>query len=109
MAKGDGPYKIVQRVGDNAYKVELPGDINIFATFKVGDLTPYIEDEDKDIGDLRANPLHEGEVDTEKTMRPNLLININAWIQLGPLITYKVGTQVSVSYTHLTLPTKRIV
>ena len=62
MARGDDSYKIVQRVGGNAYKVELPGDTNISITFNVGDLTPYIEDEDD-----------------------------------------------AVSYTHLTLPTKRIV
>ena len=84
MAKGDGPYKIVQRVGDNAYKVELPGDINIFATFKVGDLTPYIEDEDKDIGDLRANPLQGGEVDADQTMRPNSLSTSRLGLTLGP-------------------------
>jgi len=30
----------------------------------------------------------------EQTMRPNLLINIKVWIQLGPLITYEVGTLV---------------
>jgi len=57
IARGDGPYKIVQSIGDNAYKVELPSDINISATFNVGDLTPYIEDEDEGIGDLRVNPL----------------------------------------------------
>jgi len=36
-------------VGDNAYKVKLLGDMNISATFNVGDLTPCIEDEDKDL------------------------------------------------------------
>jgi len=44
-------------VGDNAYKVGLSGDMNNFATFNIRDLTPYIKDEDKDIGYLRANPL----------------------------------------------------
>jgi len=44
-------------VGDNAYKVELLGDMNISATFNVGALTPYIEDEDEDIGDMMENPL----------------------------------------------------
>ena len=52
----------MHKVGDNAYNVELPSDINISATFNVGDLNPYIEDEDEDIGDLRANPLQKGEV-----------------------------------------------
>jgi len=30
--------------------------------------------------------------DVEQTMRPNLLNNIKAWIQLEPLITYESGT-----------------
>ena len=50
MARGDGPHKIVHKVGDNAYKAELRGDMNISTTFNVRDFTPYIEDEDKDIG-----------------------------------------------------------
>ena len=93
MAMGDGPQKIVQRVGDNAQKVKLSGDMNISTTFNVGDLSPYIEDEDEDIEDLRANALRGREVDVQQTIRPNLLINIEAWIQLWPLITYE-GTQV---------------
>ena len=80
MAIGDGPYKIEQRVGDNVYKVELSGNINISVSFNVGDLTLYIKDEDEDIGDLRANPFQGGEVDAEQSRRRNLLINIKAWI-----------------------------
>jgi len=45
MAIGDGPYKIVQKVGDNANKIKLSDDTNISATFNVGDLTPCIDDE----------------------------------------------------------------
>jgi len=85
---------IVHTVGDNAYKVEFSGDMNISATFNVGDLTPCIEDEDEDIEDLRVNPLQGGEVDAKQTMKPNLLINIKAWVQLGPVVTYEGGTQV---------------
>ena len=65
MARGDDPYKIVQRVRDNAYKVELSDDMNISTTFNVEDLTPYIEDEDEDVGDFKANPLQERKVDVE--------------------------------------------
>jgi len=60
MARGDGPYKIVQKVGDNACKIELLSDMNISAIFNVKDLTPYIEDEDKGHEDLRVNPLQGG-------------------------------------------------
>ena len=63
MARENGPYKIVQRVGDNAYKIELPGDINISATFNIRDFTPYIEDEGEGNEDLRANLFQGREVD----------------------------------------------
>ena len=65
MARRDSPYKIMHKMGDNASKVKLPRDMNISTTFTVGDLTPYVEDEDEDIGHLRANPPQGGEFDAE--------------------------------------------
>ena len=56
MARGDGPFKVLAKAGANAYKLELPGDMAVSATFNVGDLCSYVEDE-IDFGDLRANPL----------------------------------------------------
>ncbi|KAJ9563965.1 hypothetical protein OSB04_009125 [Centaurea solstitialis] len=61
MARGDGPYKVLARIGDNAYKLELPGNTNISATFNVGDLSPYLED--CPLEDLRVNPSQPEEVD----------------------------------------------
>jgi len=65
MARGDDPYKIVQRIGDNASKMELLDDMKISTTFNIGDLTPYIEDKDEGNEDFRKNPLQGGEVDVE--------------------------------------------
>jgi hypothetical protein len=45
------PY--LDKVNDNAYKVDLPGDYNVSATFNVNDLTPYLDDNDD--SDLRTN------------------------------------------------------
>ena len=81
-------------MGDNAYNVELLSDMNISTNFNVVDLTPHIEDEDENIGYLRAIPLQGWEVDAKQTMRPNILINIKSWIQLRPLITNEGRTQV---------------
>ncbi|XP_074302274.1 uncharacterized protein LOC141633751 [Silene latifolia] len=45
MPRAEGPYKIMGRVNNNAYKVELPGDYGVHATFNVGDLSPYLDDD----------------------------------------------------------------
>ena len=54
--RGDGPFQVVARVNDNAYKLDLPGEYSVSATFNVSDLVPF----DYEGGDLRANPFEEG-------------------------------------------------
>jgi hypothetical protein len=53
MLRVDGPFWIVEKVNDNAYKVNLPNDYNVSATFNVKDLTLYLDDVDD--SDLRTN------------------------------------------------------
>ena len=53
MPRADGPFRIIEKVNDNAYKVDLSGDYNVSATFNVEDLTPYLDDDDD--SDLRTN------------------------------------------------------
>ena len=43
--RANGPFKVLQRIGDNAYKVELPGNYGVSATFNVADLSPFHDDE----------------------------------------------------------------
>ena len=75
MTKGDGPYRIVQKVRENAYKIELLGGMNI-VTFNVGGVTPYIKEEDEENEDFRVNPLEGGEVDPEQATIFNLFNHI---------------------------------
>lgn len=52
--RGEGPFQVLERIKDNAYKIDLPSEYNISSTFNVVDLSPY------DVGeDLRMNPLEE--------------------------------------------------
>ena len=52
--RGDGPFQILEKINDNAYKVDLPGEYNVSATFNVADLSPF------DVGDdSRSNPFEE--------------------------------------------------
>ena len=52
--RGDGPFQVLERINDNAYKLDLPSEYNISATFNVFDLSPF------DVGDdSRMNPFEE--------------------------------------------------
>ncbi|GJV94407.1 RNA-directed DNA polymerase [Tanacetum coccineum] len=60
--RGEGLFKILTKVNDNAYKVDLPGTPTAAATFNVTNLQPYY-DPDEPIASLRANFLEAGEDD----------------------------------------------
>ena len=50
----DGPFQVLARINDNAYKLDLSSKYNISATFNVSDLSLF------DVGnDLRMNPFEE--------------------------------------------------
>ena len=36
-----GPFQILEKINDNAYKVDLPGEYKVSATFNVSDLSPF--------------------------------------------------------------------
>ena len=61
IPRADGPFEVLEHINDNAYKVNLPGDYRVSATFNVADLNPYAEDDHLD--NLRANSLQQGEDD----------------------------------------------
>ena len=45
LPRGDGPFQVLERINDNTYKLDLPGEYNVSATFNVTDLSPF------DVGD----------------------------------------------------------
>ncbi|KAL1189313.1 hypothetical protein V5N11_014316 [Cardamine amara subsp. amara] len=55
MSRVDGPFKIVKRINDNAYQLDLQGKYNVSSSFNVSDLIPFVADE----SDLRSNPFQE--------------------------------------------------
>ena len=56
--RGDGSFQVLERINDNAYKLDLLGEYNISATFNVSDISPF------DVGDdSRMNPFEKREND----------------------------------------------
>ncbi|XP_010530494.1 PREDICTED: uncharacterized protein LOC104807077 [Tarenaya hassleriana] len=54
--RGDGPFRILEKINDNAYRLELPGKYNVSSSFNVADLLPF----DAEDSVLRAKPLKGG-------------------------------------------------
>ncbi|KAL6529609.1 hypothetical protein OROGR_015232 [Orobanche gracilis] len=68
MPRAEGPFKVTAKINDNAYRVELPGDYGVHATFNVGDLSPFLDDEG--IAELRTIPFKGGGDDTGRAASP---------------------------------------
>jgi hypothetical protein len=47
MPRADGLFKVLKKINENAYKLDLPTDFGISPTFNITDLKPYLADEDE--------------------------------------------------------------
>ena len=66
MPRAAGPFKVLERINDNAYKLELPADFGeICTTFNIADLKPYFGEEDEIAS--RTTSIQEGEPDVDIT------------------------------------------
>ena len=52
MPRAEGPFEVLERINNNAYKVDLPGDYEVSTTFNVADLSPFYPD--TSLPDLRV-------------------------------------------------------
>ena len=61
MPRAEGPFEVLEMINDNAYKVDLPGEYEVSATFNVADLSPFYPDATPP--DLRIKYFQQGEDD----------------------------------------------
>jgi hypothetical protein len=61
MPRDDGPFKVLEKVNENAYKLDLSADFGVTPTFNIADLKPYLAEEDE--LESRMTQMHEGEDD----------------------------------------------
>jgi len=69
MPRSDGPFEVLERINDNAYKGDLPADYRVLATFNVGNLSAY--QADNYIADLRIKSFQQGEDDGVPLIQDN--------------------------------------
>jgi hypothetical protein len=47
MSCADDPFKILEKINDNAYKLELSLEFGVSPKFNISDLRPYLGEEDE--------------------------------------------------------------
>ena len=89
MPRGDGPFKVLQHINNNAYKLELPSEYgNVSATFNVSDLSLFDVGDEDDGADLRTNPFEERGNDVNPSSKPKE-IQDPLIVQEGPITRSK--------------------
>jgi hypothetical protein len=63
MPRADGPFKVLEKINENAYKLDLPAYFGVSPIFNIADLKPYLGEEDGLVS--RTTQMQEGEDDSD--------------------------------------------
>jgi hypothetical protein len=63
LPRADGPFKVLDKINDNAYRLDLPTDFKVSPTFNIADLKPYLGEEVE--LESRTTQMQEGENDED--------------------------------------------
>jgi hypothetical protein len=80
MSHATGPFKILAKINDNAYKLELPPKFRVSLSFNISDLRPYLGEEDE--MPSRTTSIKEGEDDEDINTLAAIIPSIEI---LGPI------------------------
>jgi hypothetical protein len=76
MSRAAGPFKILAKINDNAYKLELPPEFGVSPRFNISDLPPYLGEEDEMLSRMMSMQVGEDDEDinTSTTIIPSVEI-----------------------------------
>jgi hypothetical protein len=80
MSRAAGPFKILAKINDNAYKLELPPEFGVSPTFNISNLRPYFREEDE--MSSRTTSMQEGEDDEDINTSAIIIPSVDI---LGPI------------------------
>jgi hypothetical protein len=80
MSRAAGPFKILAKINDNAYKLELPPKFGVSPSFNILDLRPYLGEEDE--MSPRTISMQEGEDDEDINTSAKIIPSVEI---LGPI------------------------
>ena len=58
MPRAYGHFKVIEKINENAYKLDLPAEFRVSPTFNVADLKPYLGEHEEVLS--RATSIQEG-------------------------------------------------
>jgi hypothetical protein len=80
MSRAAGPFKILAKINDNAYKHELPPEFGVSPSFNILDLRPYLGEEDE--MPSRTTSMQEREDDEDINTSDTIIPSVEI---LGPI------------------------
>jgi hypothetical protein len=80
MSRAAGPFKILAKFKDNAYKLELSPEFGVSPSFNISDLRLYLGEEDE--MPSRTTSMQEGEDDEDINTSATIIPSIDI---LGPI------------------------
>jgi hypothetical protein len=86
MSPATGLFKVLEKINDNAYRLELPADFGVSPTFNISDLCSYLGEED--VIPLRMTPIQEGEDDEDiPTHDEDIILQFYSLSTSGQIVT----------------------
>jgi hypothetical protein len=62
MPRADSPFKVLEKINENAYKLDLPADFRVSPIFSIADLKPYLGEDELE---SRTTQIQEGDDDVD--------------------------------------------